>query len=186
MSSQYKFRDQDELYFVTFAVVYWIDVFTRPLYKNILIESWRYCQKEKGMELYGWVVMTNHVHMIIGTHKDNLEHIMRDMKKFTSMSLRTAMVENQEESRREWMLRLMEEAGRSNPQNKKFQFWQQDNHPVPLETMKIAHQKLGYIHDNPVAAGIVEKPEDYLYSSARDYHGMKGLIDIELLDPPLM
>ncbi|HTQ28201.1 MAG TPA: hypothetical protein VMI35_08740 [Puia sp.] len=52
--------------------------------------------------------------------------------------------------------------------------------------MKIAHQKLGYIHDNPVAAGIVEKPEDYLYSSARDYHGMKGLIDIELLDPPLM
>ncbi|HEX5152617.1 MAG TPA: hypothetical protein VFW07_14300 [Parafilimonas sp.] len=47
----------------------------------------------------------------------------------------------------------------------------------------MAWQKLDYIHGNPVKAGFVEKPEDYLYSSARNYYGMKGLIDIDMLDP---
>ena len=81
------------------------------------------------------------------------------------------------------MLQIMEETGKLNKQNKDFQLWQQDNHPVPLTTMTIAHQKLDYIHNNPVEAGIVGKPEDYLYSSARDYYGTGGLIDIILLDP---
>ena len=84
------------------------------------------------------------------------------------------------------MLHLMEEAGKSNAQNKGFQLWRQDNHPIPLPTMEIAHQKLDYIHYNPVEAGFVEKPEDFMYSSARNYYGMKGLIDIAMLDPLLV
>jgi hypothetical protein len=73
--------------------------------------------------------------------------------------------------------------GGENSQNKAFQLWQQGNHPIELYDLKILHQKLDYIHDNPVVAGIVEKPEDYLYSSARDYCGLPGLIDIILVDP---
>ena len=183
MSSKYKFNDPDELYFVSFAVVNWIDLFIRNIYKDILLDSWRHCQKEKGMELYGWCIMTSHVHMIIGSQKEKMEDIMRDMKKFTSGKLKQAIKDYPGESRREWMLKLMEEAGKANSYNKDFQLWQQDNHPIELTTLEIAHQRLDYIHYNPVEAGIVEKPEDYLYSSARDYYGIGGLIDIILLDP---
>ena len=81
------------------------------------------------------------------------------------------------------MLGLMEKAGKANSQNQSFQLWQQDNHPIELFDYRIMHQKLDYVHNNPVEAGIVEKPEDYLYSSARNYYGLPGLIDILLVEP---
>jgi len=186
MSTKYKFGDQDKLYFVSFAVVNWIDLFIRNEYKDIVLDSWKHCQQYKGLEIYGWCIMSSHIHMIIGTHGDNLEHIMRDMKKHTSIALKQAIKEHPQESRREWMLWMMEKAGKENSQNTGFQLWQQDNHPIELYNAKILHQKLDYIHDNPVVAGIVEKPEDYLYSSARNYCGMPGLIDVLLIEPQVM
>lgn len=65
MSIKYKIRDQSQLHFLTFAVVEWIDVFTRNEYKDVLIESLKYCQKQKGLLLYAYCIMTNHVHLII-------------------------------------------------------------------------------------------------------------------------
>jgi hypothetical protein len=76
---------------------------------------------------------------------------------------------------------MMERAGKKNSNNSNFQLWRQDNHPLLLDEMKKLHDSLDYIHNNPVMAGIVEKPEDYLYSSARDYQGIKGLIEIDVL-----
>ena len=85
------------------------------------------------------------------------------------------------------MLLLMETAGRENSNNDNFQLWQQDNHPIALPSLEIAHQKLGYLHNNPVTAGFVAKPEDWLYSSAKDYYtGKKGMLDIILLEPLLI
>ena len=101
MSSKYKFRDQEKLYFVTFAVVYWIDLFIRNEYKDIMLDSWRYCIANKGMELYGWCIMTSHVHLIIDTHGDKMEDIMRDMKRHTSEKLRAAIQQHPGESRKE-------------------------------------------------------------------------------------
>ena len=138
---------------------------------------------KKGLEIYGWCIMTSHVHMIVSSHKDPLPNIMRDMKIFTSKALKLAIKDHPAESRKEWMLWLMERAGKGNSNNVKFQLWQQDNHPVALRDLKMAHQKLEYIHYNPVEAGLVEKPEDYLYSSARSYCGMKSLIDVLLIEP---
>ena len=183
MSTKYKFREQDQLYFVSFSVVNWIDLFTRNEYKDIMIESWKHCQLHKGLEIYGWCIMSSHIHMIIGTHGEKLEHIMRDMKKHTSIALKKAIREHYGESRKAWMLWMMERAGKKNSQNLEFQLWQQDNHPIELYDRKILHQKLDYIHYNPVVAGIVEHPEHYLYSSARDYFGLPGLIDIILVEP---
>ncbi len=170
MSTRYKFRDQDQLYFVSFAVVNWIDLFIRNEYKDIMLASWRHCQAKKGLEIYGWCIMSSHIHMIIGTHGEKLGNIMRDMKKHTSIALKEAIKQHPAESRREWMLGMMKTAGEKNSQNNEFQLWQQDNHPIELFDQKILHQKLDYIHYNPVVAGIVENPEDYLYSSARDYY----------------
>ena len=186
MSSNYKFRDPDQLYFVTFSVVYWIDLFIRKEYRDILLKSWEFCKSQKGMELYAWCIMTSHVHMIIGSNQEKPEDIMRDMKKYTSFELKKAIGEYYGESRKEWMLSMMEEAGRDNTHSRNFQLWQEGNHPVELTSAAIMHQKLDYVHNNPVEAGIVEKPEDYLYSSARNYYGGKGLIDVIILDPILV
>jgi putative transposase len=183
MSRKYKFRDSDKLYFVSFAVVYWIDLFIRDEYKKVVLDSWQYCMANKGMELYGWCIMTSHIHIIIGSHGDKLEKIMQNMKRHTSEMLHKTILNHKGESRKEWMLWLMERAGKKNSNNGDFQLWQQNNNPIELYNLKMAWQKLDYIHNNPVKAGIVEKAEDYLYSSARNYIGMKGLIEISYLDP---
>jgi putative transposase len=80
------------------------------------------------------------------------------------------------------MLWLMERVGKKNSQNKDFQFWEQDNHPIELFDNNIMQQKLDYIHNNPVSAGFVDDPASYLYSSARDYSGSKGLLDIKFIE----
>ena len=148
-----------------------------------MLESWRYCIKNKGMELYGWCIMTSHIHMIIGSSDNKLENIMHDMKMHTSKALKKAIKDHPAESRKEWMLWMMERAGKKNSNNIGFQLWQQNNHPVELTDQKTAWQKLYYIHQNAVKAGLIEKPEEYLYSSARNYNGMNGLIDIIMLVP---
>ena len=118
MSRKYKFHDNDKLYFISFATVYWIDVFIRDQYFQIIIDSWKYCQENKGLEIYGWCIMPSHIHMIIGSKKDKLKDIIRDMKKHTSMQLKTSIKNNIHESRKEWMMWLMERAGKKNGNNK--------------------------------------------------------------------
>ena len=88
MSGKYKIRDQSRLYFVTFAVIEWIDVFTRQEYRDLLLDSLRYCQKEKGLEIYAWCIMSNHIHLIVGKEKESkIEEIVLDFKKFTSVKI---------------------------------------------------------------------------------------------------
>jgi REP element-mobilizing transposase RayT len=183
MSGKYKFHNPHGIYFVSFAVVDWADVFIRNVYKDILLDSFRHCQKEKGLVIYAWVIMSSHVHLIISRQGTiPLEDIMRDMKKFTAHKIIGAIMESLYESRKEWLLKMFEEHGRANSNNTKYQLWQQDNHPVELDTNKMKDERLAYIHNNPVKAGYVYKPEDYIYSSAMDYCDEKGLLDIVWLD----
>jgi putative transposase len=182
MSRKYKFRDNEKLYFVSFAVVYWIDVFIRNEYKEVLLESLRFCQKEKGLEVYAWCIMTSHIHLIIGSNNKPLSDIMRDLKSHTSRELKKEILSHPQESRREWMLWMMKRAGLKNGNNKDFQFWQQHNHPLELDNNTIKDNTLEYIHNNPIEAGFVDKQEDYLYSSARDYMGIQGKLQIILIE----
>jgi REP element-mobilizing transposase RayT len=181
MSRKYKFQDQDKPYFISFAVVNWIDLFIRNQYRDILLDSLQFCQNNKGLEVYAWCIMTSHVHLIIGTHQDKMEDILRDFKSFTSRKLRLAIEENLTESRKEWMLKIMYNAGLSNSNNHGFQLWQQHNHPIELSTNEMIDQRLHYTHNNPVEAGFVSSPEDYLHSSARDYAGEPGLLKVMLI-----
>ncbi|MEK6480243.1 transposase [Catalinimonas sp. 4WD22] len=173
MSRKYKIRDQTKLYFVTLTVVNWIDVFTRQSYRDVCIKSVKYCQENKGLEVYAYCMMTNHIHLIIGSNGTmNIEDILRDLKSFTSRSIRKLLEDrNNIESRRDWMLVMMKQAGQKNSNNKDFQFWRQHNHPIELSSNQLMDQKLNYIHMNPVKAGFVESPEMWTYSSAKDYWG---------------
>ena len=178
----YKIRDQYAVHFITFAVVEWVDVFTRKAYADLVLESLRYCIVNKGLKVHAWCIMSNHVHLIVSATNGNLSDILRDFKKFTSKSTIDAIENCKEESRKNWMLWIFKKAGEKNSRNSSYQFWRQDNHAIYLDTVPFTLDKLNYLHNNPVKAGIVEKAEDYLLSSARDYHfGGGGLLPIEHL-----
>jgi putative transposase len=116
--------------------------------------------------------------MIIGSKKDKMEDIVRDMKKHTSTELKAAIKNNAQESRKEWIVWMMERAGKKNGNNNDWQFWQQHNQPIEIKSQEMFDKTLDYIHQNPVLAGFVTKPEDWKYSSARDFCGMKGLVEL--------
>lgn len=183
MGRKYIFNDQDKIYFVTFTVVHWIDVYIRESYRDIFYESVSFCQKEKGLEVYGYCIMTSHIHLIIGkngTHE--LSDIVRDLKSFTSRHTRKEIESNLQESKKDWMMWMMKRAGLRNKRNKDFQFWFQDNHPIELSSNEMMQQRLDYIHNNPVEAGFVDNPSDWMHSSARDYSGVgKGRIELVLI-----
>ncbi len=168
-----------ELYFTTSTVVDWLDVFTRPIYKHILLESLEYCQVNKGIDIYAWVLMTNHLHMIVDTSgPDSIGDVLRDFKKFTSKSIVKAIQENEQESRQEWLMNRFRFRAANDKKVTNYKFWQEDNHVETIYSYDFFKQKLDYIHQNPVRQEIVEKAEDYLYSSARNYAGMDGLLNV--------
>ena len=172
-------RITGEVYFVTDTVVDWVDIFSRPIYKHVIIESLQYCQKEKGLIIYAWVLMTNHMHMIVGAHGVNkVSDIMRDFKKFTSKEILRTLLADNTESRREWMLNRFEYAGKNDKKIKNYRFWQEGNDAQGIYLNDYFNQKLNYIHENPVKAEIVNRAEEYRYSSAIDYAGGKGLLEV--------
>ncbi len=182
MGFAYKFDNPDGVYFTTSAVVEWVDVFTRSVYSDIVIESLKYCIDKKGLVLHAWVIMPNHIHLIISTKGINSpSDIIRDFKKFTSSKI-LETIKTTPESRRNWMLWIFQSAGKKNSNNTHYQFWQQENHPIELESSKFVKQKVAYIHENPVAARLVDTAQRYVYSSAKDYAGEKGLLPVNILE----
>lgn len=177
-SSKYFIRNPEETYYLTMTVVDWMDVFTRPVYKDIILDSLHFCQEKKGLINYGWVLMTNHLHLLAQAEKGKkLGDIIRDFKRFTANRLIEA-IQRENESRKEWLLHKFEWNAKFKSSHEKYQFWQAGNHAKECYTTDFTVQKLMYLHDNPVRAGIVEYPEEYLYSSAQNYAGKKGLLEI--------
>ena len=126
--------------------------------------------------------MTNHVHLIISTKTATSSDLVRDIKKFSSKKIIRAISESHEESRKEWMLNIFRFVGRGNNNNKEYQFWKQDYHPIELSDVKRCQQRLNYLHENPVRSGLVWAPSDFKYSSAIDYYtNERGLLEIERL-----
>ena len=181
MSRKYKFYEKNGAYFVSFATVNWIDVFTRDIYFAIMTESLDHCRKNKGMEIYGYCIMPSHVHLIFRSSLGDPSGLMRDLKGFTSRKLLKTIEDNPQESRREWMLWMFERAGMKNSNVKGKQFWQQNNQPIEIWSLKVFEQKLDYIHNNPVESGFVTDPIDWKYSSARNYgNNDQTVLEIDL------
>lgn len=176
MSEKYKVRNDQALSFITLTIIDWIDLFTKERYSEIIIDSLKYCIKNKGLRLHAFVIMSSHIHLIISMkEKFKVSDFVRDFKKFTSREI-TILIESEFESRKEWLLSKFSFAANRVSNNEKYKVWQDGYHPVELFNNKVIDQKLEYLHLNPVKAGIVLRPEDFNYSSARNY--IEGAIDI--------
>ncbi|MDR4893020.1 MULTISPECIES: REP-associated tyrosine transposase [unclassified Chryseobacterium] len=169
MSRKHKFHEKEGAYFISFATVFWIDIFTRMEYFDILIEALRYCRKNKGMIIFGYCIVPSHVHLLFRSEKCQPSELIRDFKGFTAKKLLQAIEDNTQESRKEWLLWMFKKAGSQNSNIKKYQFWQQNNMPIEIWSLKVFEQKLNYVHQNPVESGFVMEPWEWKYSSARNY-----------------
>jgi putative transposase len=180
MPTGYQIKEQDKPHFLTLQVVEWIDIFTRQRYRDIVIDNLKYCQEKKGLEIYAWVIMSNHIHLLAKNDQEGLSNTLRDFKNYTSKKI-IDEIDTCNESRKEWMIKLFKDSAFKHKRNSEHQFWTHENHAEHIFSNKFMEQKLDYIHNNPVRAGIVDKPEDYRYSSARDYAGENGLLKVELI-----
>ncbi len=171
-----------EIYFITLTVVGWIDVFTRLSQKQVIIESLEYCQKHKGLELYGYCLMSNHIHLLCkAPDKTKLADIVRNFKTHTSKQIIKNILDYPE-SRRDWMLEYFERACSHLKRKQRLKVWKDGYHAEVTQSNWFIRQKLDYIHNNPVKQKIVLCPEEYYFSSARNYAGLPGELEIVRLD----
>jgi len=176
----YKIRNQFGLYFVTFTVVGWVDLFSRKIYRDLLIKNMNHCREYKGLAIGAYVIMTNHVHLIWQSRTGKLSDTIRDFKSFcTKEFIQTIQKEN--ESRESWLLHMFRFYAKSTNQNMEYKIWISGSHPEEITLHDFLMTKLNYIHENPVRAGWVAKAEDYLYSSASNYVSGKGVFEIDYL-----
>ncbi len=176
----YKIRDQAATHFLTFSIMGWIDVFSRQRYRDIILESFRFCRGKKNLQIGAYVIMSNHVHTIWTAGNVNLSDIIRDFKTFTSKAI-TKAIEDEPESRRNWLLYMFQFYANRTNANDYFKVWTGNNHPEEIHSETFMKTKLNYTHDNPVRAGLVAEQSHYLYSSAANYEGNKGMMDIDFL-----
>lgn len=180
MPTGYKISDKEGLYHLTFQVVGWVDIFTRKIYRDIVIESLKYCQQHKGLQLFAYVIMSNHIHLLARSEVGDLSGFMRDFKSYTSKRF-LEVVNSKVESRSDWM-KIVFAYHAKLKSKQEYQIWTHENHAELIYSQKFIEQKLNYIHENPVRSGIVTKAEDYLYSSARNYADMENVIEVVKLD----
>lgn len=193
MSEKYKIKDKDKAYFVTLTVIKWLDIFISHDYNEIILESLKYCQHYKGLSIFAWVLMPDHMHMVVRADGEyTLSEILRDFKKYTTKRIIKQLKQEPENMmdyipvNKNVLLNEFEKAGRNLKRIKKYKFWQDGNHPKEIITNHFLNEKVNYIHMNPVEGMLVSNPEDYLYSSARNYADLDYLIDIELIDKQLI
>ncbi len=172
---------EDKSYYMTMTVVNWVDVFTRKNHRDVIINALNYCQKEKGLVVFAYVIMSNHIHMIANTKEGFLlKDAIRDFKQFTSKKI-LFQIQNEPESRREWMLRLFSEEANESAKHTTYKFWQAGNHAIELFSEHFVWEKLNYIHNNPVTAGLVKQAHEWVYSSASNYQDMESVLAVHIL-----
>ena len=175
MRSIYKIIDETSLYFITSTIIEWIPIFTSEKYFNIITDSLNYCRKEKGLKVYAYVILDNHIHLIV--NGENLVNTVQSFKRHTAKII----LENLRADNKEWILNQLHFYKQKNKVKSEYQVWQEGYHPQGINTQDMLYQKINYIHLNPVKRGYVIKPEDWRYSSANYFiNGIKG--DLELDD----
>ncbi|MFW6127411.1 MAG: REP-associated tyrosine transposase [Thermodesulfobacteriota bacterium] len=176
MRSCYKIFDHGPPHFLTHTVVAWVPVFTRRPYFDLILQTLSFCRQNKGLKLFAWVVLDNHMHLLVSG--DQVPKIMKEFKSFTAREV----IRLAQEDRKDWLLTQFKVNKLRHKNQSAYQVWQEGHHPQLIATEQMLRQKIEYIHQNPVTAGLVDNLEDWPYSSARNYLGLKGLLEIDALE----
>ena len=182
-SSENTFPTGHACYFITFNTVDWVDIFIRPVYKQIIVHSLNYFIDHKGLNVYAWCLMTNHLHLLAQARGNGvIAEIEKEYKSFTTKKI-LEDIDTEPAIRKDWMMAHFENFGNMLGLLKKFHVWQTCSSPIFIDLNKRESliEQIEIIHNNPVRDRIVDTAADYLYSSARDYAGMKGLVRITKL-----
>ena len=163
MRDRYKIVHEEGIHFLTSTIVEWLPVFTKKVYFDIIIDSLNYCVQNKGLRLYAYVILENHLHLIASA--EALSPALTSLRKFTARNI----VDQLEQDGVSWLLNQLAYYKKRYKTNSDYQIWQEGMHPKLIQSEQMMRQKIKYIHSNPVRRGYVARPEDWVYSSARNY-----------------
>lgn len=173
--SRYKFVDNDAPYFLTAAVVNWLPLFGNPAVVQMLLDSLKFLQDNGRLTLHAYVIMENHIHLIVSS-----SDLSKQIGNFKSFSARQ-IIDLYKIRQTQAILDQLAFHKRPYKKDRDYQFWQEGSHPQRIQGDVMLRQKIRYIHDNPVKRGWVDEPTDWRYSSARNYAGMPGLLDVKVV-----
>ena len=171
--SRYVITEPEKPHFLTCTVMEWLPLFTRDYIVGHLLDCWRYQQRHEALNLYAYVVLENHLHFV--AQAPDLGKCVSQFKSFTARTI----IDDLQSKGAERVLRRLRFSKRAHKADRVYQLWQEGSHAELVYSDAVMRQKLDYIHHNPVKRGYVDQAEHWRYSSARDYSGMQGLIDIE-------
>ena len=171
--SRYTITEPGKPHFLTYTVLEWLPVFTRPETANILLDCWQYQREHMGLLLHGYVILENHVHLI--AKAERLDQCVHSFKSYTARRLIDFLVEHKVQR----LLERLHFAKKAHKTDREYQFWQEGCHAELIFSETVMREKLEYIHMNPVKRGYVDKPEHWRYSSARNYLGETGIMSID-------
>ncbi|WP_306547406.1 transposase [Desulfobulbus sp.] len=171
--SRYVIHEPEKPHFLTCTVVEWLPVFTRPDAVQILLDCWSYQRAHSGLQLFGYVILENHLHFV--AQAPRLDKCLISFKSFTAARI----IELLEQHKADQLLTRLRLTKPAHKIDRKYQFWQEGSHAEMIFSEPVMQEKLGYIHFNPVKRGYVDQPEHWRYSSARNYLGQSGLIEID-------
>ena len=171
--SRYKIHDQQAPHFLTCTINNWIPIFTRPSTVQVIIDALAYRQSQRSLKIYAYVILENHIHLIV--QSANLQKEISSFKSWTAKQLLLVL----QEQGATHVLKQLAFYKKAHKQDRQYQVWEEGSHPQQVQCEAILLQKLEYIHHNPVKRGYVDLAEHWRYSSARNYQGCEGLLDID-------
>ena len=171
--SRYNIFDTSQPYFLTCTVVQWLKLFDNKDLRKVIVDSLNFITKHHRLQIYAYVIMPNHLHLIALS-----EQLSKEIASFKSFTARNIIdtLKSQNENR---ILQILAECKLKFKHDRTYQIWQEGSHPQEIQNETMMHQKIEYIHYNPVRAGCIEEPLEWTYSSARDYNGIKGPIEVK-------
>jgi putative transposase len=173
--SRYKIYEPTYPHFITCTILHWIPIFTRIETTNIVFDSLKFLQKEDNLKIYAYVILENHLHMIVSS--DDVSKTIKKFKSFTAKEiLKYLQIKNVKT-----ILEQLAFYKKAHKIQTTYQLWQEGFQPKLIKDEKMMIEIINYIHQNPVKRGYVDAAKHWRYSSARDYEDIKGLIEIERL-----
>jgi REP element-mobilizing transposase RayT len=170
--TRYRIWDQTKPHFITCTISAWLPIFTRPDTVQIVLDCWKFLQAHDRLTLYGYVILENHLHLIASGADLSAE--LQSFKSFTARRI----IDLLESQGVRMLLKQLELHKARHKTQSRYQLWEEGSHPQLIANEEMMRQKLQYMHNNPIERGYVDDPVHWRYSSARNYAGQPGLIDV--------